>query len=119
MDNGLTGPSEWQKVPMGRIGLDLLIPVLCPLVTERHFPSRLCGCQGKHHTSEESQTQPTPHKASDASRKGKAGYPLPGKEEVRKARPARFVSFPFLFPKKALILLKPAQGGHRELGTLL
>lgn len=64
VDNGLVGPREWQKVPMGRIGLNLLIPIHYPLVTECHFPSLPYGCQGKSHTSKEPQTQPTPHKAS-------------------------------------------------------
>lgn len=74
----------------------------------------LPGQLGKHHTSREPQAQPTLHRAS--SRKGKAGYPLPRKEEVREAGPTHLVSFPFHSPKKALTFLTPAQGGHRELG---
>ena len=100
-------------------GLNLLIPVRCPLVPECHSPPLPWGCQGNWaYTTPAGSPKPSPHSTEppNSSRKGKAGYPPPGKEEVREAGPTHLVSFPFLSPKKALTFLTPAQGGHRELG---
>lgn len=76
VDNGLRGPREWQKVPRGRMGLDLLIPVHCPLVTECHFPPLPSGCQDNWANIIPAWSpKPSPHptKPSDASRQGKMG----------------------------------------------
>lgn len=118
------GPQEVAKDSnglMGKMGLDLSIPVYCPLVTECHSPPLPYGCQGNWaNTTPAGSPKPSPHptKPPDACRKGKASYPLPGKEEVREAGPDRLVSFPLLSPKTALTFPTPAQGGHRELGRL-
>ena len=121
VDNGPQGVAKGSNSFVGGLSLDLLSSVHCPLVTDCHSPPRPRGCQGNQaNTTSAGSPKPSPHatKPPEASRKGKTGYPLPGKEEVREAGPTRLISFPFLSPKKALTFLTPAQEGHRELGRL-
>lgn len=83
MDNGpLDGKgSNWL---MGRLGLDLLIPVHSPLVTECHSASLPNGCQGDQaNTTPAGSPKPNPHptKLLAAIRKGKAGYRCLGRRK--------------------------------------
>lgn len=107
VDNGPRGPREWQQIPMDlweKMGLDLLIPVHCPPAAQcHHSPPLPCGCQGNWaNTTPAGSSKPSPHptKPPDACRKGKAGYPLPGKEEVREAEPNRLVLFHFFLQRQ-------------------
>ena len=125
VDNGPRGPREWQQIPMDlweKMGLDLLIPVHSPLAAQcHHSPPLPCGCQGNWANTTpagSSKPSPNPTKPPDACRKGKAGYPLPGKEEVREAEPSRLVLFHFFLQRQPSLSPTLIQGGHGELGRL-
>lgn len=116
VDNGLRGPREWQKVPRGRMGLDLLIPVHCPLVTECHFPPLPCGCQGNWaNTIPARSPKPSPHptKPFDASRRGRQAWE--GGSERGRDNPSCF--FFISFSKESPHFSHSSSGGHRELGS--
>lgn len=113
MDNGPLDRkgSNWL---MGRLGLDLLIPVHCPLVTECHSTSLPNGCQGDQaNTTAAGSPKPNPHptKLLAANRKGKAGYDTAAWEEGSEKGDTRSSPLLSTSPKKNPMFLTSVQRG--------
>lgn len=97
------GPQGMATDPNGLMGKDGSRPLdPQPLSSGRSMSSLpttapwLPGQLGKHHASREPKPSPHPTKPPDACRKGKAGYPLPGKEEgERQSQTVLFFSISF------------------------
>lgn len=119
MDNGpLDGKgSNWL---MGRLGLDLLIPVHCPLVTECHSTSLPNGCQGDQaNTTPAGSPNPNPHptKPFAANRKGKAGYCCLGRR--KRKRQHQMIAFALHFSKEKSYVPHSSPGRHMGPGRCL
>ena len=69
---GAPGRGKCSKGLMGSMGLDLLIPVHCPLVTECHSPPLPRGCQGNWaNTTPAGSPKPNPHSTEPPAGRGR------------------------------------------------